>query len=352
MSRIEEILAEGNNRGASDIHLCPENPVMFRIDGELVPMSEEMMKSFEIEEMIKSMLTPEQEEKLERQGELEFAYSIENSYRVRINVFRQRGTYAVALRILSLEIPEPKELGIPEAVIDLTTRKRGLVLITGAVGSGKTTTAASLIENIAKHYKKTIITLEDPIEYLYKHRESMVLQREIGDDSMSYANALRAALRQDTDVILVGELRDLETISLAVEAAETGHLVFSTLPMNSAAAAVDRMIDVFPSHQQQQIRVQLAEVLEGVVAQQLLPKEGGGRVAAYEVLLAIPAVQNLIREEKSFQIPSIIQNNEKIGMQTMDDAIYDLFMKSYIDAETAIKFAHDARGMEQKIKLF
>lgn len=352
MSRIEEILAEGNNRGASDIHLCPENPVMFRIDGELVSMSEEMMKSFEIEEMIKSMLTPEQEEKLERQGELEFAYSIENSYRVRINVFRQRGTYAVALRILSLEIPEPKELGIPEAVIDLTTRKRGLVLITGAVGSGKTTTAASLIENIAKHYKKTIITLEDPIEYLYKHRESMVLQREIGDDSMSYANALRAALRQDTDVILVGELRDLETISLAVEAAETGHLVFSTLPMNSAAAAVDRMIDVFPSHQQQQIRVRLAEVLEGVVAQQLLPKEGGGRVAAYEILLAIPAVQNLIREEKSFQIPSIIQNNEKIGMQTMDDAIYDLFMKSYIDAETAIKFAHDARGMEQKIKLF
>lgn len=352
MSRIEEILAEGNNRGASDIHLCPENPVMFRIDGELVPMSEEMMKSFEIEEMIKSMLTPEQEEKLERQGELEFAYSIENSYRVRINVFRQRGTYAVALRILSLEIPEPKELGIPEAVIDLTMRKRGLVLITGAVGSGKTTTAASLIENIAKHYKKTIITLEDPIEYLYKHRESMVLQREIGDDSMSYANALRAALRQDTDVILVGELRDLETVSLAVEAAETGHLVFSTLPMNSAAAAVDRMIDVFPPHQQQQIRVRLAEVLEGVVAQQLLPKEGGGRVAAYEVLLAIPAVQNLIREEKSFQIPSIIQNNEKIGMQTMDDAIYDLFMKSYIDAETAIKFAHDARGMEQKIKLF
>lgn len=180
----------------------------------------------------------------------------------------------------------------------------------------------------------------------------MVLQREIGYDSMSYANAVRAALRQDPDVILVGEMRDLETISIAITAAETGHLVFSTLHTNSAASAVDRMIDVFPPFQQQQIRVQLAGVLEGVVAQQLLPRQEGGRVAAYEVMLAVPAIRNLIREEKSFQIPSIIQTNKKMGMQTMDDAIYDLYMKSYITAETAISFAHDAAGMSQKINLF
>ncbi len=352
MSKIEDILVEGNNRGASDIHLCPRSPVMFRIDGELVPMSEEFIKAFEIEEMIKPMLTEEQMQELEKMGELDFAYSIAGFNRVRVNVFRQRGTYAMALRILSFEVPSPKELGVPEAVVNLTTKKRGLVLVTGATGSGKSTTLASLIGTIAKNYKKTIITLEDPIEYLHKHGKSMVLQREIGYDSMSYANAVRAALRQDPDVILVGEMRDLETISIAITAAETGHLVFSTLHTNSAASAVDRMIDVFPPHQQQQIRVQLASVLEGIIAQQLLPKEGGGRVAAYEVLLAIPSVRNLIREEKSFQIPSIIQTNKKIGMQTMDDAIYDLFMKSYIDVETAITFAHDANGMAQKINLF
>lgn len=352
MSKIEDILIEGNNRGASDIHLCPRSPVMLRIDGELVPMSDEMIKSFEIEEMIKPMLTEAQMEELERQGELDFAHSIAGFNRVRVNVFRQRGTYAMALRILSFEVPTPKELGIPEAVINLTNKKRGMVLVTGATGSGKSTTLASLIGTIANNYKKTIITLEDPIEYLHKHGKSMVLQREIGYDSMSYANAVRAALRQDPDVILVGEMRDLETISIAITAAETGHLVFSTLHTNSAASAVDRMIDVFPPFQQQQIRVQLASVLEGIIAQQLLPREGGGRVAAFEVMLAVPAIRNLIREEKSFQIPSIIQTNKKIGMQTMDDAIYDLFMKSYIDAETAINFAHDAAGMTQKINLF
>lgn len=352
MSKIEDILIEGNSRGASDIHLCPRSPVMLRIDGELVPMSDEMIKSFEIEEIIKPMLTEAQMAELEKQGELDFAYSIAGFNRVRVNVFRQRGTYAMALRILSFEVPTPKELGVPEAVINLTNKKRGMVLVTGATGSGKSTTLASLIGTIAKNYKKTIITLEDPIEYLHKHGKSMVLQREIGYDSMSYANAVRAALRQDPDVILVGEMRDLETISIAITAAETGHLVFSTLHTNSAASAVDRMIDVFPPFQQQQIRVQLAGVLEGIVAQQLLPREGGGRVAAFEVMLAVPAIRNLIREEKSFQIPSIIQTNKKMGMQTMDDAIYDLFMKSYIDAETAINFAHDAAGMTQKINLF
>lgn len=352
MGKIESYLQEGNLRGASDIHLAPGSPVMYRIDGELVPASEERIKPYEIEELVSPMLTDEQKAELQKNGELDFAYSIAGFNRVRFNVFRQRGTYAIALRILSFEIPDAKKLGIPNAVLDLANRKRGLVLVTGATGSGKSTTLAALIHIIATTYAKTIITLEDPIEYLHSHNKSMVLQREVGYDTMSYANALRAALREDPDVILVGEMRDLETIGIAITAAETGHLVFSTLHTNSAAATIDRIIDVFPPYQQQQTRVQLAGVLEGIIAQQLLPKEGGGRVAAYEVMLATPAIRNLIREGKGFQIPSMIQTNKKIGMQTMDDAVYDLYMKSLISADTAVSFAQDPTGMSQKVMLF
>ena len=342
MNRIEMFLREGNEKGASDIHLAPGSPVMFRIDGELVPASDEKIKPFEIEEMIE----------LKENGELDFAYSIAGFHRVRFNVFRQRGTYAVALRILSFEIPEAKRLGIPPSVVDLTNRKRGLVLVTGPTGSGKSTTLASLIHIISETYAKTIITLEDPIEYLHPHSKSIVLQREIGYDSKSYASALRAALREDPDVILVGEMRDLETISIAITAAETGHLVFSTLHTNSAAATIDRVIDVFPPHQQQQTRIQLSGVIEGIIAQQLLPKEGGGRVAAYEVMLATPAIRNLIREGKSFQIQSMIQTSKKLGMQAMDDAIYDLYMQNKISAEDAVSFAQEPAVMQQKVTLF
>lgn len=353
LKRISEILEEAKKRGASDIHLAPRTQVMFRIDGELVRMSEETIKPYEIEDLIKPMLTDEQAKMLERDGELDFAYSIKGFNRLRVNVFRQRGTYAMALRLLSFEIPTPRELGVPDAVIDLTERKRGLVLVTGATGSGKSTTLASLIGVIAKKYAKTIITLEDPIEYLHQHNKSMVLQREIGYDSKSYANALRAALRQDPDVILVGEMRDLETISIAITAAETGHLVFSTLHTNSAAAAIDRIIDVFPPHQQQQVKVQLSGVLEGIIAQQLLPRQNsGGRIAAFEVMLANPAVRNLVREGKAYQLLSVLQTSRKEGMQTMDDAIYDLYMKSYISSETAISYAQDQGGMKQKVQLF
>lgn len=352
MNEIETYLREGNSRGASDIHMAPGSPVMFRIDGELIPASEEKIKPFQIEEMIEPLLTEEQKQELKDNGELDFAYSIAGFHRVRFNVYRQRGTYAVALRILSFEIPEAKSLGIPNSVIDLTNRKRGLVLVTGPTGSGKSTTLASLIHIISTTYPKTIITLEDPIEYLHPHSKSIVLQREIGYDSKSYASALRAALREDPDVILVGEMRDLETISIAITAAETGHLVFSTLHTNSAAATIDRVIDVFPPHQQQQTKVQLSGVLEGIIAQQLLPREGGGRVAAYEVMLATPAIRNLIREGKSFQIPSMIQTSKKMGMQTMDDAIYDLYMRSLIQADDAITFAQDPAAMRQKVTIF
>ncbi len=352
MGRIEMYLQEGSERGASDVHIVPGSQVMFRIDGELVPATEEKVTPEEVHSLMMPLLKEEQKRELHEKGELDFAHSIAGFHRVRFNVYRTRGAYAMALRILSSEVPDAKMLGIPSSMINLTNLKRGLVLVTGPTGSGKSTTLASLIHIISNVYKKTIITLEDPIEYLHPHSKSLVMQREVGADTTSYAAGLRAALREDPDVILVGEMRDLETISIALTAAETGHLVFSTLHTNNAASTIDRVIDVFPPHQQQQIRVQLAGVCEGVIAQQLLPRAEGGRVAAFEVMLATPSVRNLIREGKSFQIPSMIQTSKKIGMQTMDDTIYDLYMRRVITAEVAVAFAQDPKSMQQKMKMF
>lgn len=353
LSQLINIMDIAKKMNASDIHLAPASPVMLRVDGVMTPVPEIYFKPFEIDQMLEEMLDKEQLDELAEMGELDFAYSLPNFSRIRLNVFRQRGTYAMALRILSFEVPDPNKIGLPQAVMKLANLKRGLVLVTGATGSGKSTTLAALIGMIAQTYAKTIITLEDPIEYLHKHGKSMVLQREIGYDSKTYANALRAALRQDPDVILVGEMRDLETISTAITAAETGHLVFSTLHTNSAAATVDRIIDVFPPYQQQQIRVQLSGVLEGVIAQQLLPLEGSkGRVAAFEIMLKNPAIQNLIREGKAFQIPSTIQTSKKEGMMPMDDYLYDLYMHNMISAENAINFAQDPSAMTQKVRMF
>ena len=349
---IEDALTLAKQKDASDIHISPGNPLMLRIDGELIPQSEFILKPTEINGILRPVMTNEQFAQLEEIGELDFAFSVPGFSRIRANVFRQRGTYAAALRILSYEVPQPETLGIPKPVVDLTLKRRGLVLVTGATGSGKSTTLASLIEIIANRDRKNIITLEDPIEYLHSNKKAIVSQREIGCDTGSYASALRAALRQDPDVILVGEMRDLETISTAITAAETGHLVFSTLHTNSAADAIDRMIDVFPPHQQQQIRIQLAGVLEGVIAQQLMPRsDTSGRVAAFEVLLANSAVRNLIREGKSFQLPSIIQTSKKEGMQTMDDAITNIFYRSQISALTAITYAHDSESMQSKLQI-
>lgn len=348
----QTILEYSNANHASDIHLAPMSYIMVRVDGELIPISDHILKPEETYNIIRPMMTDTQWKELEQKGELDFAYTFPGFSRVRVNAFRQRGTYGMAMRILSFMIPTPQQLGLPRSVVDLTNRKRGLVLVTGATGSGKSTTLASLIDVISENYAKNIITLEDPIEYLHKHKKSMVNQREIGTDTLSYANAIRAALREDPDVILVGEMRDLETISTAITAAETGHLVFSTLHTNSAADALDRVIDVFPPHQQQQTRVQLSGVIEGIIAQQLLPKEGGGRVAAYEVMLATPAIRNLIREGKSFQIQSMIQTSKKLGMQAMDDAIYDLYMQNKISAEDAVSFAQEPAVMQQKVTLF
>lgn len=349
---IDRILELAQHNNASDIHISPGNPVMLRIDGKLVPQTNDLLRPDEVLEIMTPLLTPLQLEDLKEYGEIDFAFSLSEDFRVRANMFKQRGTYVATLRILNYDVPTPKELSIPDAVVNFTKLKRGLVLVTGATGSGKSTTLASLIEVIAERDAKNIITLEDPIEYLHTNKKSIVSQREVGADTTSYARALRAALRQDPDVILVGEMRDLETISTAITAAETGHLVFSTLHTNSTADAIDRMIDVFPPHQQQQIRVQLSTVLEGVVAQQLLPKEIKGRAAAFEVLIANSAIRNLIREGKAFQIPSIIQTSKKDGMQMMDDCIVDLYMRGLISKDTAISFALDQVSMERKVRMY
>ena len=340
--QIVDILKAAQQQNSSDIHIAPGNPVMLRIDGMLVPQGNQVLTNVETDNLLSPIVPQELKDELKEKGELDFAFSVEGFSRVRANVFRQRGSYAAALRILSYDVPTPQQLGIPQSVVNLTTKMRGLVLVTGATGSGKSTTLASLIDVIASY----------PIEYLHSRRRSIVAQREVGKDTLSYAAALRAALRQDPDVILVGEMRDLETISTAITAAETGHLVFSTLHTNSSSDAIDRMIDVFPPHQQQQIRVQLSGVLEGIVAQHLLPMVNGGRIAAFEVLLANNAIRNLIREAKAFQIPSIIQTSKREGMMMMDDCILQYYSQGLIAPETAVAYAHDPVSMASRVHLY
>jgi len=338
-------------RGASDVHFSVGRPIMIRLDGTLLPLNEDVLRPEDVAAAMLPLLNEAQHLTLDQTGELDFAYSLAGVGRFRLNVFRQRGTYAAALRLLPFGIPSPEKLSIPKAVVEMTTKKRGLILVTGPTGSGKSTTLASLINIINEKYAGHIITLEDPIEYLHKSKKAIVNQREVGLDTMGYAPALRAALRQDPDIILLGEMRDLDTIATAVTAAETGHLVFSTLHTIGAASTIDRIVDVFPPHQQEQIRVQLATVLECVVSQSLLPRDDveGGRCAAFEVMLANPAIRNLIREGKTFQIPSMMQTNRKIGMITMDDALYDLYVERKINADTALTFAQDYVYLSRKI---
>ena len=352
MYDLNEILIQSVKERASDIHLTSGRAPSYRVDGVLAPIMGERLTPQMLEEILLPLIDKRHREELEETGQTDFAYAISGVGRFRVNVFKQRGTLAAVMRSLPFNIPEPEDLGIPREVVEMTSRKRGLVLVTGPTGSGKSTTLASLIHVINRTYPYHIITLEDPIEYLHRHDKSVVNQREIGSDSTDYAQALRAALREDPDVILVGEMRDLETISTAITAAETGHLVFSTLHTIGADKTIDRIIDVFPPNQQQQVRIQLASVLECIVSQQLLKKaDGSGRVAALEVLFANNAVRNLIRESKTYQIPSIMQTNKRAGMQTMDDALYDLFMRKVIDGDTAVTYAQEPVSMNKKVNL-
>ncbi|MCM1090628.1 MAG: type IV pilus twitching motility protein PilT [Butyrivibrio sp.] len=350
MAYIEQILARGNELGASDVHLTVGLPPKMRVNGNLLTSEFPALTPADTLDLLVTVLNEHQRAIFEERGEFDMSFSVPGLGRYRVNAFKQRGTIAMAFRVVGTTVPSPEVLGVPDSVIDLYQRKRGLILVTGPTGSGKSTTLAAIIDKINSCRDAHIITLEDPIEYLHPHKLSMVNQREMGIDSQSYANALRAALREDPDVILVGEMRDFETISVAITAAETGHLVLSTLHTNSAASTVDRVIDVFPPHQQQQIRIQFANVLEAVITQSLIPTaDGSGRVAAFEVMHANHAIRNLIREGKSHQLESTMQTNRKMGMITMDEAIGQLYLAGKIDREQAIHFAHDPDNMAKKI---
>ncbi|QZY56988.1 type IV pilus twitching motility protein PilT [Crassaminicella profunda] len=327
---------------ASDIHITVAIPPIIRVNGKLEKMREKPLSPEDTATLVKKILTKEQLTQLDEKGELDISFSSTGLGRFRVNAFKQRGTYSMVLRVVALTIPTMEDLGLPLVLKELSRKQRGLVLVTGPTGSGKSTTLASMIDLINRERHCHILTLEDPIEYLHKHNKSIVNQREIGSDSRTYANALKSALRQDPDVILVGEMRDLETISIAITAAETGHLVLSTLHTLGAAQTIDRVIDVFPPHQQQQIRIQLAAVLEGVVSQQLLPKaDGSGRSAAFEIMLATPAIRNLVREGKTHQIQTSVQTGSKFGMQTMDHSLTELYKNGFISREILSMHAID-----------
>ena len=348
---IEELLINAKEHKASDVHITVGLPPKMRVNGTLIDMDYPRLLSADTAEIIGSIMDARRMKRLEELGEVDFSYSIPQEGRYRVNVFHQRGSMAAAIRLVSESIPLPEELGIPDSVIDLYRKKRGLILVTGPAGSGKSTTLASIIDKINSSIEAHIITLEDPIEYMHKHKKAMVNQREIGIDTGSYPNALRAAMREDADVIMVGEMSDLDTISTAITAAEKGHLVLSTLHTIGAASTIERIVDVFPPHHQQKIRIQLSMVLEAVISQQLIPTaDRKSRVAAFEVMHSTPAVKNLIREAKTSQINSTIQNGKNAGMQTMDDAIYDLYMKGEINRENADIYAQDSNYMEKRIE--
>lgn len=333
---IDDLLRITVEKGGSDLHLSAGLPPMVRVDGRLHPLPFAPLNPRDIQRLVYDVLTGDQIQKFEKTKELDFSYGVKDIGRFRFNVYRQRGSVGCAMRAIPSVIPTLEQLRLPSILRELTRRHSGLILVTGPTGSGKSTTIASMIDVINTERNCHIMTIEDPIEYLHSHKNSMVNQRELGTDTDSFHNALRAVLREDPDVILVGEMRDLETIRAALTLAETGHLVFATLHTRNAPQTIDRVVDVFPPEQQEQIRVQLANTLEAVIAQQLLPMLGGGRVAAVEIMIATPAIRNLIREGKVHQIYSIMETSSQQGMQTMDRVLADLHLNGLVSFEEAV----------------
>lgn len=351
MYTLKELLEKTTGLGASDLHLTVGIPPTVRLNGKLTPLGEASLTQDCIEGYAKEILRSNFDTYTEV-GEADTSYSLPGTGRFRVNVFKQRNSDAIALRTISLKIPTLEQLKHPNVVKDLVDKQRGLVLVTGPTGSGKSTTLSAMINEINSTRSEHIITLEDPIEYLHKHKKCIINQREIGKDSKSYQNALRAILREDPDVILVGEMRDIETIAIAITAAETGHLVFSTLHTIGAAKTIDRIIDVFPPHQQQQIRIQLAAVLQGIISQQLVPTiDGKGRVAALETMTVTPGIQNQIREGKTHQIESAIQTGSKYGMKTMDMSLVELVRNRSISKETALTYSVDKEMIKRMLMM-
>ncbi len=350
MANLHQLLKELVEKGGSDLHITTNTPPQIRLDGKLIPLNEPPLTSVETKQLCYSVLTEAQKHKFEEENELDLSFGVKGLSRFRGNIFVQRGAVAGVFRVIPYKILTFEELGLPPIVTELSEKPRGLILVTGPTGSGKSTTLASIIDKINTDRHDHIVTIEDPIEYLHPHKGCLVNQREVGADTKSFKHALKYVLRQDPDVVLVGELRDLETIEAALTLAETGHLCFATLHTNSCAQTMNRIIDVFPPYQQTQVRTQLSFVLEGVLSQTLIPKVGGGRALALEVMVPNAAIRNLIREDKVHQIYSQMQvGQERFGMQTMNQSLYNLFMKRLISLDDALGRSQEPDELKQMI---
>lgn len=349
--RIEVLLEEVIRQRASDLHLQVGLPPMLRVDGALQPIANtEVLNEEGVEALVFAILDQDQQQILLKDKEFDFSFAFGDLGRFRVNAFHERGNLAAALRLIPNSMPSIAELGLPQVVNTFANFPRGLVLVTGPTGSGKSTTLAAMVDQINSEKAQHIITIEDPIEFTHKSKRSVVVQREVHYDTYSFNAALRSSLRQDPDVVLIGEMRDLETISAAITIAETGHLVFATLHTNSASQSIDRMINVFPPHQQPQIRAQLANILQAIVSQRLIPSIGGGRIAAAEILIANPAVRNIIREGKSHQLDAVIQTSGDVGMQSMDRTLVTLVQQGQITYEEAKNYAVELTEFERMMR--
>lgn len=343
---IEEILTGAIEKEASDIHLTVGRPVTYRMVGDLVTVGEKALTPQDTEAFAKEVTTESQRKKIEEVGGIDFGFSFKDKARFRVSCFKQQGHYALVLRLLPSRFYSFQDIGLPSQLIETLNLPRGLVLVTGPTGSGKTTSLATMLNYINENFPRHIITAEDPIEFVHRHKKGVVTQREVGEDVPSFSEAIVKSLRQDPDVILIGEMRDLATMEAAIRAAETGHLVFSTLHTTGAARTVDRIIDVFPSEQQALVRVQLSSTIVAVISQVLVPRmDGKGRVAAFEIMFATPAIRNLIREGKTYQIVSELQTGSRYGMIMLDDYLKQLYTQGVISYEAALEVAVDAREL-------
>ena len=346
---IDKLLQACVKQGASDIHIVVGQPPVFRLHGRMRKLETKVLEADDTVALMKSIAPERSQRELQEKGSADFGFAFGELARFRVSIFKQRGFVSMVLRQIPNNMLTPQQLGLPEVCVKLVLRPRGLFLVTGPTGSGKSTTLASLVNYINENVDHHIITIEDPIEFYHYHKKSTVNQREIGVDVPSFSEAIRRALRQDPDVILVGEMRDLETIQAAISAAETGHMVFGTLHTNSAMGTVNRIIDAFPGNLQDQVRTQLSTALVGIVAQTLLPKIGGGRLATYEILVVTSGIANLIRENKTFRIGSAIQTGAKFGMQLMDDALFKVWLEEKVTIEDVLAKAHNPDDLAKRI---
>ncbi|MFH1374678.1 MAG: type IV pilus twitching motility protein PilT [bacterium] len=349
MVTLRELLEHMVKMGASDLHLTVGAPPVVRVDGKLQRLKYDLLTAELIKKLSYSMLNEKQKLKFEQNSELDFSFGIEQMSRFRCNMFVQRGNVAVALRQIPYKIRSFDELGMPKVVADFSRLPRGLVLVTGPTGSGKSTTLASIIDKINKERPVHIITVEDPIEYLHRHQTALINQREVYSDTSSFASALKYALREDPDVVLVGEMRDLETMEAALSIAETGHLAFATLHTNSAAESINRVVDSFPTNQQEQIRISLSFSLQAIISQTLIPRIGGGRLVAMEILICTPAIRALIRDDKVQQMYSMIQSGQKYGMKTMNQSLAEMQISGKISLNDAMAYSHNPQELGEML---